>query len=54
MIDVFTKHVWVKPLNDERGKTGFNAFIKIVNNSNRKPNKLLVDQGKEFYDRFLQ
>ena len=29
-------------------KTVLNAFIKIVNESNRKPNKLWVDQGKKF------
>ena len=27
------------------GKTVLNAFIKIVNESNHKPNKLWVDQG---------
>ena len=26
-----------------------NAFIEIVHKSNRKPNKLWVDQGREFY-----
>ena len=40
---VFTKYAWVKSLKD---KTILNAFIKIVNESNRKPNKLWVDQGK--------
>ena len=30
----------VKPLKDKKGKTFLNAFIKIVNESNRKPNKL--------------
>ena len=28
------------------GKTVLNVFIEIVNESNRKPNKLWVDQGK--------
>ena len=35
-----------KPLKDRRIKTVLNAFIKIVNESNRKPNKLWVDQGR--------
>ena len=39
-IDVFTKYAWVKPLKDKKGKTVLNAFIEIVNESNRKPNKL--------------
>ena len=29
-----------------KGKTVFHAFIEIVNESNRKPNKLWVDQGR--------
>ena len=27
-------------------KTVLNAFIEIVNESNRKPNKLWIDQGR--------
>ena len=29
-------------------------FIEIVNESNRKPNKLWVDQGREFYNKLIQ
>ena len=46
LIDVFTKYAWIKPLKDKKGKTVLNAFIKIVNESNRKPDKLQVDQGR--------
>ena len=44
-----------KPLKG-KGKTVPNAFIEIVNESNRKtkPNKLWVDQGKELYDKLMQ
>ena len=28
--------------------------LEIVNLSNRKPNKLWVDQGREYYDKFMQ
>ena len=28
--------------------------MKIVNESNRKPNKLSVDQGSEFYNKLMQ
>ena len=31
VIDVFTKHAWVKTLKDKKGKTVLNAFIEIVN-----------------------
>ena len=36
------------------GKTVLNVFIKIVNEYNCKPNKLWVDQGREFYSKFMQ
>ena len=53
-IDFFTKYGWVKPLKDKKGKTVLNAFIEILNESNRKPNKLWVDQGREFYNKLIQ
>ena len=46
VIGNFTKYAWVKPLKDKKGKTVLSAFIEIVNESNRKPNKLWVDQGR--------
>ena len=54
VINTFTKYAWVKTLKDKKGKTVLNAFIERVNESNRKPNKLWIDQGKEFYNRFIQ
>ena len=54
VIDVLTKYAWVKPLNDKKVKTVLNTFIEIVNESNRKPNELLVDQGKLFYNEIIQ
>ena len=44
----------VKYLLCVKGKTVLNAFIKIVNESNRKPNKLWVDQEREFYNKPIQ
>ena len=41
-------------MKDKNGKTVFNAFSKIVNESNRKPNKLWIDQGREFYNKFIK
>ena len=35
VINVFTKYAWVNPVKDKKGKTVFNAFIEIVNESNR-------------------
>ena len=53
-IDVFTKCAQVRLLKDKKGKTVLNAFIEIVNESNRKPNKLWLDQGREFYNELMQ
>ena len=33
-------------LNLSKIKTVLNAFIKIVNESNRKPNRFWIDQGR--------
>ena len=53
MTDAFTRYVWVKLLNNKKGKTAFNAFIKIVNESNRKGNRLW-DQARELYYKLIQ
>ena len=55
VIDVFTKYAWVKPLKGKKGKTVVNTFMSlIVNESNGKPNKLWVDQGRELYNKLMQ
>ena len=38
------------PLKDKKGITITNAFQKILDESNRKLNKILVDKGSEFYN----
>ena len=50
-IDLFSKYAFVVPLKDKKGTSITNAFNKIIKQSNRKPNKTLVDQGGEFYNR---
>ena len=52
VIDLFTKYAWVKPLKDK--KTFLHGFVKIVNKSKQKPNKLWVGQGREFYNTLMQ
>ena len=49
VIDLFSKYAWVVPLKDKKGVSIVNAFQKILHSSKRKPNKIWVDQGKEFY-----
>ena len=50
VIDLFSKYGWVVPLKEKKGITIVNAFKVILNNSKRKPNKIWVDQGSEFYN----
>ena len=38
-------------MNDEKGITITDAFQKILDESNRKTNKILVDKGSEFYNK---
>ena len=54
VIDVFTKYAWIKPLKYKKDKTVLNAFIKIVNESNCKPTKVWVDQGRESSNKLMQ
>ena len=49
-IDLFRKYAFVIPLKDKKGISIVNAFDKIIKQSNRKPNKIWVDQGREFYN----
>ena len=48
-IDLFSKYAWVIPINDKKGTSIVNAFKKIILEK-RKPNKIWVDQGSEFYN----
>ena len=50
-MDLLSKYAWVIPIKDKKGTSMVNAFKKILTNSNRKPNKIWVNQGSEFYDK---
>ena len=50
VIDIFSKYAWVIPLKDKKGISIVNAFQKILKESDRKPNKIWVDKGSEFYN----
>ena len=57
VIDIFSKNAWVIPLKDKKGVSIVHAFHKILDDSSRskvktkerKPNKIWVDKGSEFY-----
>ena len=53
VIDVSSKYEWVKPLKGKKVETVLNDVIEIVNKSNRKPNKLWVDQRRQFYNKLM-
>ena len=50
VINVFSKYAWVVPLKDKKGVSIVDAFQKTLDGSNRKPNKIWVDKGSEFYN----
>ena len=50
VIDVLSKYAWVVPLKDKIGISIVNAFQIILKVSKRKPNKIWVDRGSEFYN----
>ena len=52
-IDLFSKYAWVAPLKYKRGIRIVNAFEKKISNG-RKPNKIWVDQGGEFYNNLFK
>ena len=54
VIDTFSKYAWVVPLKDEKGIAIINAFQKILKESDRKPNKIWVEKGREFYNNSFQ
>jgi len=51
VIDCHTKYAWSIPLKDKTGLTVLKALKDIVQDSNRKPKHLWVDQGREFYNK---
>ena len=60
-IDLLSKYTWVVALKDKRGITTVNAYQKIqfkqktkTDSSNRKPNKIWVDQSGELYTKLFK
>ena len=48
VIDIFSKYGWIIPLKNKQGITTANALETIF--EERRPGKLWVDKGKEFYN----
>ena len=56
VIDLFSRYSWVIPLKNKKGESIVEGFKKILDDSgnskhsNRKPNRIWVDHGSEFYN----
>ena len=50
IIDIFSKYAWVVPLKDKKVVSNVNEFQKMLNDAARKPNKIWIDKGGEFYN----
>ena len=54
-IDIFSKYAWVVPLKEKKGISIVKAFQIILKQSNsRKPNKIWIDKGSEFYNAYFK
>ena len=45
---IFNKNAWVLPLKDEKGITIANVFLKVLDDSNRKPNRIWIIKAVNF------
>ena len=50
VIDFFSKYALVVPLKDKNCVSTVDTFQKILDDSNRKPNKIWLDKRSEFYN----
>ena len=48
VIDIFSKYAWFVPLKDKSGASIVDAFKKIFDDSDRKPNKLCLIKDASF------
>ena len=50
VIELFSRYAWVILLKNKKGESIVEGFKKILDDSNRKRNKIWVDHGSEFYN----
>ena len=48
VIDTFSKYTWVQPLKSKSGSEILKVFSTILEENHHNPQKLRLDQGKEF------
>ena len=54
VIDIYSKYARVIPLRDKKEIKITNAFQKILDESNCKPNKIWADKGSKCYNRSMK
>ena len=52
-IDVFSKYAWIVPIKSKTGPALVEDF-KVILSSDRKPNKIMTDEGTEFFNNSFQ
>ena len=52
VIDVFSRFLWIEPLQNKTAKSVLNGLKKVI--SKRKPVRLRVDKGSEFVNRWVK
>lgn len=50
VIDVLTRYAWAVPLKSKHANVVLEGFQQILKESGRKPSRIWIDQGKEFYN----
>ena len=53
VIDIFSKYGWIIPMKDKTGVSVAEG-LKHIFKDGRKPNKIWVDKGKEFYNKHVK
>ena len=53
-IDLYSKYALAVPLKNKKGISIVYAFDKIIKQSRKKSNKIWVDEGSEFYNRYFK
>ena len=54
VIHLFSRFAWVIGIKDKKEPSIVNGFKKILNSSERKPNKIWLDHGSEFYNKVFK
>ena len=52
-VDVFSKYAWIVPLKSKTGPALVEA-LKVILTSGRKPEKIMTDQGTEFFNKHFK